>query len=253
MCLKNIELDANGRIPKSEKPDFEALTEAHFEGEKFAIVVGSGSKFPKRDDCYMVNLITDKISYKIFTSLYANLKKQAQIPVKNKINIEAIANTDNDIFLFHRGNISGNIIFQFRANDFMNYVIGSRTFFPNARMYRFNLLKIKNIESGFSGAVALPNQSGLLVTSSVEDTIDEINDGAILDSFIGILSFDKMDKLDNSHGADFKVLEQNGSNVITKVESISIKEIKLNGDLLVVTASENDNGISEFFEIELCL
>ena len=53
----------------------------------------------------------------------------------------------------------------------------------------------------------IPSASGLLVTSSVEDTTDEINDGAILGRFIGILPFDKMGKLSDSHGVDFKVLQ----------------------------------------------
>ena len=42
-----------------------------------------------------------------------------------------------------------------------------------------------------------------------------------------------------------KCSNTNGFNFITKIESISVKEIKPNGDLVVVTAS--DNGISVFF------
>lgn len=244
--LKEYPFNEKGRVPKKMKPDYEALTA---DGENL-IVLGSGSKSPKRDFAYLINTQTGEIQEKIMTDFYKSLKAKAGILSKKKINIEAIAATDNQMLVFHRGNNSKNVIFQLDKAEFYRFMKGESSDLPTATALRFNLPSIGGFVSGFSGASFITEQQALLITSSVEATGDAYNDGEVLGSFIGYLPLSEL-----KDGKDLtqvlQPLQRDGKTVITKVESISVREISTDGSLKVTAASDNDTGVSEFFELTL--
>lgn len=236
----------DGRVPKALKPDYEALTT----DEDRIVVLGSGSKSPTRDFGYIIDLNTMDFVELVLTDFYIHLRELAGIPADKEINIEAIAATDEDFLIFHRGNNSQNVAFELEKDDFYEYFLGSETDFPEIEVLQFTLPSIETFVSGFSGASYIDELEALLITSSVEATGDAYNDGEILGSFIAYIPLS-----DFEDGGDltnvFQPIMVDGEYLITKMESISVKEINEDGSLQVTAASDNDTGVSEFFELLL--
>jgi len=94
----------------------------------------------------------------------------------------------------------------------------------------------------------MPDQSGLLFTASLEDTESELYDGAILGSFIGYIPLDRLQE-----GVSYsELLIENINPVTTKLESIVIKS-KTGNKLAILTVSDNDDGSSDIFEMNVSL
>lgn len=245
LTLREYEME-NGRVPKKVKPDYEALTT---DGDTI-VVLSSGSKSPSRDFGYIINAETKEFTEVVLTEFYVSLKSLAGIADDKEINIEAVAATDSDMFIFHRGNNSQNVVFKMAKGDFYSYVKKEVKELPAIEVLQFTLPSIEGFVSGFSGASYIPEQEAFLVTSSVEATGDAYNDGEVLGSFIGYLPLSDFMK-----GGDLRSVLQplaiDGETIITKVESISVKEIDSNGNLIVTAASDNDTGVSEFFNLTL--
>lgn len=245
LTLREYPLE-NGRVPKKLKPDYEALTT----DEDNIIVLSSGSKSPTRDYGYVIDMETMEFKEIVLTDFYINLKQLAGIPQDKKINIEAIAATEDDFLIFHRGNNSQNVAFRLEKEDFYSYFLESNATFPEIEVLVFTLPAIEGFISGFSGASYIEDNKSLLLTSSVEATGDAYNDGEILGSFIAYMPLE-----DFLNGGDltnvFQPISKNGQPLITKLESLSVKKINKDKSLLVTAASDNDTGVSEFFELIL--
>jgi len=251
LTLKEYTLDANGRVPKADKPDYEALTI----DENKIIVLGSGSKSPQRDFGYIIDIKSNEITEIVLTSFYSELKKLANIPAEKEINIEALVATKKYMFIFHRGNNSENTAFRITKEEFYSYFNNTLTSFPKVDILKFNLPSLSNAlgqeyVSGFSGACYFAEKDALLLTSSVETTGDAYNDGQILGSFIAYLPLKEF-----SDGKDlrkvFTPITRDDKKVITKLESISVQEVVDDSRLKVIAASDNDTGLSEFFALTL--
>lgn len=244
LTLKDYPME-NGRVPKKLKPDYEALA---VDGRNL-IVLGSGSKSPLRDYGYIVNLDTKGVKEIILTNFYQELKKLAEIEENKKINIEAVVATEEDIIIFHRGNNSKNLAFIMNKNEFYDYFYKNSEF-PVVDAREFKLPIIDGFVSGFSGATYIPSKKALLITSSVEATGDAYNDGEILGSFIGYVTMDKF-LIDCDLKDCFKLMTKDNNKLITKLESLSVKNITTEGAINVIAASDNDTGVSEFFDLTL--
>ncbi len=247
LTLREYEME-NGRVPKKVKPDYEALAD---DGETL-VVLSSGSKSPTRDFGYIIDSKTRDFKEIVLTDLYKEFKKAAHIPEDGEINIEAITAAEGSFFIFHRGNNSSNIAFKLAKDEFYAYFNGKSSAMPTIKVLEVTLPSIKNFASGFSGATYIPELKAFLITSSVEATEDAYNDGEILGSFIGYVPM-----ADFTNGKDltdvFKPIIIDGKPLITKLESITVKKIVNNKKLEVTAASDNDTGVSEFFELTLDL
>lgn len=243
LTLREYPLE-NGRVPKKLKPDYEALTT----DEENIVVLSSGSKSPTRDYGYIIDMETMEFTEIVLTDFYINLKQLAGIPNDKEINIEAIAATEDDFLIFHRGNNSQNVAFKLEKEDFYSYFLEDSTKFPEIEALTFTLPGIDGFASGFSGASYVEDNKSLLLTSSVEATGDAYNDGEILGSFIAYMPLE--DFLNSSDLTNtFQPICKNGMPLITKLESLSVKKIKKDKSLIVTAASDNDTGVSEFFEL----
>ncbi len=166
-------------IPKSEKPDFESLTQF----QDTVYIFGSGST-PQRNT--MIEFDTNqkkKVATNNLVDLYAVMQSFASIKPED-FNLEGAVYDGENWYLFNRGNGASNrnTLFSIHAKKL------SDEFSLMANDYK--LPKIKGIRSSFTDAVLVDNK--LYFLSTVEDTPSTYADGAILGSFIGCINLETM-------------------------------------------------------------
>ncbi|MBF9237871.1 hypothetical protein I2I05_10740 [Hymenobacter sp. BT683] len=175
-----------GRIPKSSKPDVEALTALTWPtGQAGVLVLGSGST-PTRQTGWFVPVSGVTPLRVNLAPLYELLR--AQLPAGAVVNIEAAATTAAELLLFQRtvGKVEGALLFRLPLADCLQFLAGVGKA-PTVKAPRqFPVPYINNRAAGFSGATFVQEQ--LFVTASVEDTEDAVLDGAVLGSFVGVVS-----------------------------------------------------------------
>ena len=248
-ALSAIDTLVNNRIPWNVKADFESIAKFRYKEKDYMMVLSSGSMPITRDTTYLIQFTDQRRTYKKnIRELYDKVKEQAGIPDANEINIEGFAVSEKSAYLFHRGNVNENFIVVIQLESLMNYLMSVDSSLPELKVHEFELPKYKEVPSGFSGACIMPDQSGLLFTASLEDTESELYDGAILGSFIGYIPLDRLQE-----GVSYsELLIENKNPVTTKLESIVIKS-KTGNKLAILTVSDNDDGSSDIFEINLYL
>jgi hypothetical protein len=235
------------RIPKPEKPDYESATVGDWNGEKVLLAFGSGTQSPQRDSLLVVNLHDlhhpQTWSLKPF---YELLKAAAHLPAA-ELNIEGSAIIGEDLYLFNRGR---NVLIQTNWPETVAFLTKKPGTPPPAiKTWRIPLPQIKGITPGFSGACQLGTENKILFTASVENTKNWIEDGEILGSFIGILDVKKL--AENPLESVALLTDKNDNPVIEKIESIEFLQTEPNGDLKLLTLTDDDKGGSKILEVRL--
>ncbi len=238
-----------GRIPKKSKPDFESLTYFNMEGKNLLFTLGSGSLSPERDSGYLLDLTTYQSTLVSLTGLYSQLRQLPEVIGEGKLNIEGAAANDEYLVLVQRGYVTGkNVLIQYKLQEFYAYLMQTSASLPSPLVYSYTLPKLSGLQSGFSGIAFVPGRNEVLITASVEDTTNEIDDGAIMGSYIG--------KIDLSHKADNflgTLVEYKGSTYLGKIESIAIQQVNPDNSIQAVAVTDSDLGGSEllFLQIQL--
>lgn len=233
---------SNKPISKKHKPDLEAMTFVKYKGENILLIFGSGSKPEKREKLFMVYPDRKhKVEKYSLADLYVELVgKKKKV---STLNIEAAAANNSSVYLLHRGNISKkNIVFNFSLKEFAAYILKEKKKAPVSGFRVCRLPHINSIPAGFSGASML-DENRILFSASVENTEDEIDDGEILGSFIGIHNTETKELHSTS-------LKKGPKPLPLKIESVCL--LHSHGDkhtLLAVT--DSDGGDSELLELEL--
>ena len=238
----------DNRIKKKEKKDLESITKINFKGEDYILIAGSGSK-EKREDAYLVKAIPpfESTNYPLH-DFYSTLKTNQDIVGDRKLNIEGLAVLNDLVFFFQRGNISGiNVVISMKCASFLSYITQESLDFPDYEIQNFKLPNINNILSGFSGASGIEGTTSILFTASVENTSDEIDDGANLGSFIGLMDLNKQNEKLVIEQIIFEEKEYLG-----KIESIAISKI-IDNKLIAYSVTDNDLGDSDMLELEIIL
>jgi hypothetical protein len=233
------------RIPKKEKPDFEAITTWVFDSQNYLLLVGSGSK-TARQSAYLLHLQDFSFQKYDLANLYAEFKNFVG---KAKLNIEALCASPTHLYFFQRGNISGkNAVFVIENYEFWKYLRTQKV--PAFDTYYFDLPEIEGIKGGFSGACWLPEVNKIIFSVSFERTSDEINDGEILGSMLGIVGMKNFGKGKIKHLASI----QNADNqwVKLKIESVALKHYD-SKTIEVWAVTDTDGGESEILKIQLLL
>ncbi|MEC6814562.1 hypothetical protein VXS05_05775 [Photobacterium toruni] len=246
--IDQFPVNKQNRINHKIKPDFESMTMVNYLNKPYYLVMGSGSKAVLREQAYLMPVNGGENQKLSLSNLYAQLHKAANFTQQEKINIEGIANTGTEIFIFNRGNEGKNAIFTINEKELMDYLEGKAQTLPSLKVYQVQLPKINGVQACFSGADYWKDTNSMLFTASVEgNNQSSINDGAIQGSFIGVLP---LKALANKSTLDLTAYSQeiknNGKAVITKAESIAI-ENQTNKQANGYIVSDNDNGTSQFF------
>ncbi|MCC7296960.1 MAG: hypothetical protein IT244_01400 [Bacteroidia bacterium] len=230
--LHSSEYADQGRIIKSEKPDFET---AEMIAQNEMVIFGSGSKSPQRDVFIRILLDDAKLVEKYnISDFYKSLKNLPEFK-NSELNIEATAFHHNQIFLFNR---KKNLVIQFDYTEFLDHLKGE-TALPQFKITPYTLPKINGIEAGFSGATALKNAPKIIFTASVENTNNAYDDGEILGSFIGMI-----DIFPNGISETFDCCQIPNVGDKIKVESVSVEREISSGKTKVVLITDDDKGNS---------
>lgn len=233
----------DGVIPKSNKPDFEAMAIAEKANGKEFFIFGSGSKSPQRDKMITVSLENGEVKSYSLEPFYKKLKETAHL-TDESLNIEGAIVKDGELFLFNRGE---NLILKYELEDLEDYLAGNRDT-PSPEVFLIELPEIKGIKAGFSGAALVPGEDKALFTASVEDTEDWIKDGEVLGSFVGMIP---LKRLKNGLRPDCVRLADNGKPLNIKVESLAVFYPTLHDDLRLLLVTDSDGGDSELLEANL--
>lgn len=247
--ISGVDTLFEGRTPKHLKADFEGAEIIYDNNKPYLVVISSGSVIHTRDTSYIINLWGNFETYaKNLRPLYNKIKLESNLPETNEINIEGIAFSDDNAYLLHRGNVSENLIIEIDRSAFLDFIKKSKPL-PKINIYRFNLPTYKGVLSGFSGVCLNPDKSGLIFTASMEDTEDEINDGKVLGSFVGIIPFSGM--AEGKYTAT--LVHDNELPLEKKLEGISVKSVSEDGTLDVITVCDNDDGTSDIITFSILI
>lgn len=233
------------RIAKLSKPDLEAMCCVEWKGLREVLCFGSGSKSPLRDVCYRVDVtdaaLPNDVRVASLTALYDELRANPQVVGAHTLNLEAASATQDTLALFQRGNISTiNAVMEYDLHAFMEYLDGVASAPPSCRITTYTLPKIQTRCAGFSAAMTF--NAGVLFAATVEDTDNEIDDGATLGSFIGYIENDTLQWV--------SPVEYDGVIAPVKIEGITLMQTTV--DLTNIAAvTDNDNGASELLVIAL--
>ncbi|GAA4004500.1 hypothetical protein GCM10022408_15380 [Hymenobacter fastidiosus] len=243
---------AAGRIPKLRKPDLECLTALTAPtGETGLLLCGSGAT-PAREVGYWVELAAGSRAATVrplaLGSLYAALRQA--LPAGVTLNLEAAAASAEELLLFQRtvGSIEGNLVFRLPLAAAWDFLMGTTTQLPAIRPQHFPLPTIDGRPAGFSGATIFQNQ--LFITASVEDTQDAVADGAVLGSFVGVLTLTAPNQ--PAESVSLTRLElPDGQPYRGKVESIAVARLLAPGQWEVILVTDDDAGGSTAVVVEL--
>lgn len=244
--ISGIDSVVGGRTPYQMKADYECMESFNDNGFRKLLILSSGSKRDSRDTAV---LVTKKDGYYItkqnFRPLYEQIKVKAGMN-DEEINIEGLAISKNMVYLFQRGNVSGNFIAEIRRNELIHSIETGEMQIHEINIYPFDLPANDGIQSGFSGACMIPGKDSILFTASMERTNTVTDDGEITGSFIGIIPVDDM----KSGKYDAKLFKWNGKIVVKKLEGICVRN-QSNNEMEVITVSDNDDGTSDLYQINL--
>lgn len=233
------------RIPKAEKPDYEAAVLTDVDGAPCLIAFGSGSHETVRDSMSIVPLRGEGAQgvYSL-TQFYERIRKTAGIALK-EWNIEGAALQGESLLLFNRG--TGHLI-ALRRQEFLDEVLSRGTKPAAITASRVEIPSTDSFPPGLSGGTFLDDQR-LLVCASAEATKDWYADGEVLGSYIGLL--------DISNAAKPRLLSfsplvgKEGNPVKDKLEGIDLVREKDGTIYEVIGVVDNDDGTSKMLHIQV--
>ena len=232
------------RVEKAIKHDLEAALIGTIGKQPFLFAFGSGSLSPYRDTMFAIDLKNNSISFKCsLLPLYKAIKTKAAIK-DHELNIEGAALAGEKLFLFNRGN---NIAIIIAWAEFIKYIQKPMGLIPNFEFQKISLPVVNNFSVGISGACAI-NTNEILFTASLEEAHDNIADGTIKGSYIGVLRLNKQNEISLVSLQQFK--DASGKIILDKLEAIEI--IKQQGNSIHALAmADNDDGKSKLFYLEI--
>ena len=210
--------DSSERIPKSEKPDFEAMCRVGDE----VWVVGSGSKRKNRDRGFRVNIKTHEVTEFSLSPLYNALREAF-----SKLNIEGLAHEGSHFVLANRGN---------QKQD-SHLILAASLSEATHKIYPItNVPDIDGVRSGCSELDYQPHNERLVLCFTAEDTDNPIDDGAIKGSYLAWL-----DRFVSHHQQQDEIRLVNFARFpsVMKIEGITTDQ-----DLTFVAVSDSDDGTS---------
>ncbi len=244
--LSGIDSIVDGRTPSRIKADYECMETFTDAGLFKTLVLSSGSKLNSRDTAVLISFGDSiHILKKNIRPLYEKIKLQADMG-DEEINIEGLALAEQNAYLFHRGNISGNFITEINRKQLLDYLESGEHVPDDIIIYPFQLPLFDGVASGFSGAYYYADQELLLFTASMEATSSVTADGKVSGSYIGYIPIDSLSK-----GTFYStLLKKDGKILAKKLEGICVKTAY--GNVLdILSVCDNDDGSSDLYLIKM--
>ena len=239
--LESSEQEALTVLSKAEKPDFEALSCIIFNEQLHLLVMGSGST-EKRKQALLYNPSNHQVKTLLDKLDYDYLQNSVALTGGADLNIEAVCSDNHHLYIFQRGNINhfhGVLVFDLEK-------IQAHKFLENALIRSFNLTlpEINGSVSGISDAYFFVDKNVIVATAAVEQTLNTYDDGAVLGSYILVLS-PKGEVLDS-----FLIQDAEGNTLAIKVEGITWLESNADGEVFLLV-TDSDGGLSEVITVLL--
>ena len=239
--LESSEQEALTVLSKAEKPDFEALSCIIFNEQLHLLVMGSGST-EKRKQALLYNPSNHQVQTLLDKLDYDYLQHCVALTGGADLNIEAVCSDNHHLYIFQRGNINhfhGVLVFDLEK-------IQAHKFLENALIRSFNLTlpEINGSVSGISDAYFFVDKNVIVATAAVEQTLNTYDDGAVLGSYILVLS-PKGEVLDS-----FLIQDAEGNTLAIKVEGITWLESNADGEVFLLV-TDSDGGLSEVITVLL--
>lgn len=238
---------ATGRIPKADKPDLECMAAVQWpDGRPGLLLLGSGSR-PNRARGWFVSSHEPHVPEALdLSALYAHLA--AHLPAGVPLNLEAAATTETELLLFQRtvGRADAALLFALPLAAVLRQLAGAPAAeWPVPRQLVFELPEIAGCPAGFSGATFVDGL--LLVSASVEDTVDAVLDGDVLGSFVGVVDV-------AAQTAAFAQLTwADGRPYLGKVEGVAVRQQLADGLFELLLVTDDDAGGSTAVTARLAL
>lgn len=239
--LESSEQEALTVLSKAEKPDFEALSCIIFNEQLHLLVMGSGST-EKRKQALLYNPSNHQVKTLLDKLDYDYLQHCVALTGGADLNIEAVCSDNHHLYIFQRGNINhfhGVLVFDLEK-------IQAHKSLENALIRSFNLTlpEINGSVSGISDAYFFVDKNVIVATAAVEQTLNTYDDGAVLGSYILVLS-PKGEVLDS-----FLIQDAEGNTLAIKVEGITWLESNADGEVFLLV-TDSDGGLSEVITVLL--
>ena len=239
--LESSEQEVLTVLSKAEKPDFEALSCIIFNEQLHLLVMGSGST-EKRKQALLYNPSNHQVQTLLDKLDYDYLQNSVALTGGADLNIEAVCSDNHHLYIFQRGNINhfhGVLVFDLEK-------IQAHKSLENALIRSFNLTlpEINGSVSGISDAYFFVDKNVIVATAAVEQTLNTYDDGAVLGSYILVLS-PKGEVLDS-----FLIQDAEGNTLAIKVEGITWLESNADGEVFLLV-TDSDGGLSEVITVLL--
>lgn len=239
--FESSEQEALNILSKAEKPDFEALSCIIFNEKLHLLVMGSGST-EKRKQALLYNPSNHQVQTLLDKLDYDYLQHCVALTGGADLNIEAVCSDNHHLYIFQRGNINhfhGVLVFGLEK-------IQAHKSLENALIRSFNLTlpEINGSVSGISDAYFFADKNVIVATAAVEQTLNTYDDGAVLGSYILVLS-PKGEVLDS-----FLIQDAEGNTLAIKVEGITWLESNADGEVFLLV-TDSDGGFSEVITVLL--
>ena len=239
--LESSEQEALTVLSKAEKPDYEALSCIIFNEQLHLLVMGSGST-EKRKQALLYNPSNHQVQTLLDKLDYDYLQNSVALTGGADLNIEAVCSDNHHLYIFQRGNINhfhGVLVFDLEK-------IQAHKSLENALIRSFNLTlpEINGSVSGISDAYFFVDKNVIVATAAVEQTLNTYDDGAVLGSYILVLS-PKEEVLDS-----FLIQDAEGNTLAIKVEGITWLESNADGEVFLLV-TDSDGGLSEVITVLL--
>ncbi|RBA39642.1 MULTISPECIES: DUF6929 family protein [Acinetobacter] len=239
--FESSEQEALNILSKAEKPDFEALSCIIFNEQLHLLVMGSGST-EKRKQALLYNPSNHQVQTLLDKLDYDYLQHCVALTGGADLNIEAVCSDSHHLYIFQRGNINhfhGVLVFDLEK-------IQAYKSLENALIRSFNLTlpEINGSVSGISDAYFFADKNVIVATAAVEQTLNTYDDGAVLGSYILVLS-PKGEVLDS-----FLIQDAEGNTLAIKVEGITWLESNADGEVFLLV-TDSDGGFSEVITVLL--
>ncbi|HRP88516.1 MAG TPA: hypothetical protein PKX92_00620 [Edaphocola sp.] len=206
-------------LPKKVKPDFESIT---FSEEKLFLFSSGSTK--KRTQLKVIDIASKEISNHSLEKLYSKMRTTTAI-LNEDFNIEGVILEKDTAYFFNRNNGPNQNSGIIKVDNWKNHDTASIAYFP------ISLPIINGVPFGFTDACWV--DGSIFFSASAEASNSTYDDGEVLGSGIGKISFPELKLL------DFKIISNN-----LKIEGLSLLQ-KHNNKLEFLFCTDADNEQSE--------
>jgi hypothetical protein len=239
------------RISKSEKIDLEGSVIYELQGVDHMLIVGSASR-KNRKRIILIPFSENRLDFKTLKNALHKTKdfmKRIEASGVQEINLEGVSLLKDDLILGNRGN---------RSQQSNHIIITDKNYWEHQDDAKLTIQKLKLPESLASDALGLSelcyikDLDTLLITFTNEDTHNAYDDGAIGNSYLGIIK-NASTKLHTPELVVEEVINLCEVDPIfgcQKIEGICVESI-IAADVLLHLVADNDLGESRLFKIKM--